>query len=96
MRKWLIPSSYHAGVLLGILAMFSLGFAWLTFGLIALAMANYDVLSKYGLMAVADGGLLQTVVLAGKGFVALLCYLGFKGIEHELVSRWLAQKNRKP
>jgi hypothetical protein len=93
MRKWLLPSSYHAGILLVFLAVFSLGFAWLTFGLITLAMANYDVLSKYGLMAAADGGLVQTLVLGAKGLVALLCYLGFKGIEHELVRRWLGHQD---
>jgi hypothetical protein len=94
MRKWLLPSSYHAGALLAFLGLFSIGFAWLTFGLVKLAMINVDLLSKYGLMAAFDGGLLQALVLGVKGFAALLCYLGFKGIEHELVYRWLALKGR--
>jgi hypothetical protein len=32
--------------------------------------------------------LLQLAIIGIKSFIALLFYLGFKGIEHELLIRW--------
>ena len=42
----------------------------------------------HGLIAVMDGGLLPLVLIGFKAFVALLFYIAFKGIEHELLIRW--------
>ncbi len=67
---------------------FSLGLAFLSYNLFSLAMANLGFLQKYGLMAVAEGGLLQLMQIGAKGLLALLCYLGFKGAETELIARW--------
>jgi hypothetical protein len=95
MKEWLRPARYHAVVLLFMMSLCSIGFAWLTYGLITVALANIGFLTEHGLMAVVEGGLLQFAQLSLQGFMALLCYLGFKGIEHELVYRWLAHNDAR-
>jgi hypothetical protein len=62
--------------------------AWSSFNLFHLAMANITFLQTYGVMAIKDGGLVQLLGLVLQGTVALLCYIGFKACETELVSRW--------
>ncbi len=90
MSVWLRPSHYHWTALLLAMAVCSVGFAWLTYGLITVAMKNVSFLTMHGLMAAVEGGALQLVLICLKGFAALLFYIGFKGIEHELVYRWLS------
>lgn len=86
--RWLRPQPWPSLILLIFLALLSVAFAWLTFDLVRLAMANADFLWREGLMAAMYGAHWQALEIAAKGVVALLCYLGFKGIEHELVDRW--------
>jgi hypothetical protein len=93
MPRWLLLSSYHWLVLFAAMGICGAGLAWISFGLFNLAMANLAYLTKYGLMAVADGGLLQAVEIGLKSLLALVLYLGFKAIEHELVYRWCAPKD---
>jgi hypothetical protein len=88
MSKWLRPKAYPSVVLILLMGACSVGFAWLSYGLIKVAMANVDFLTEYGLRAISEGGLLQLLIIGIKSFVALLFYLGFKGIEHELLIRW--------
>jgi uncharacterized membrane protein (Fun14 family) len=88
MSDWLRPKAYHSVVLILLMGACSVGFAWLSYGLIKVAMANVDFLTEYGLRAISEGGLLQLVIIGIKSFLALLFYLGFKGIEHELLIRW--------
>ncbi len=88
MRHWLLVQSYHVVVLIAMIAACSVVFAWNSYGLIMVAMANFDFLTRWGLMAVMEGGLWQSLELALKSLVALFSYLGFKGIEHELIHRW--------
>ena len=88
MSDWLRPKAYPSLVLLLIMGVCSVGLAWLSFGLVKLAMANFDFLSEYGVLAVMEGGLVQLAVIGVKSLFALLFYLGFKGIEHELLIRW--------
>jgi hypothetical protein len=88
MRRWLLLSSYHwlfLFVLLGVCA--TLG-AWISFGLINLAMANYDFVSRHGLLALREGGILQMLEIGGKGLAVLVAYLVFKATETELIHRW--------
>jgi hypothetical protein len=88
MRRLFDLSRYHAVLLFLMLAVCAIGFAWNTFGLITLAMANASFLVEHRVMAIVEGGLVQTAVLAARGLAALVFYLGFKGIEAELVARW--------
>jgi hypothetical protein len=63
-------------------------FAWSSFNLFHLAMANISFLQAHGIMGIMDGGFRQLAGLVFQGAVALLCYLGFKACEVELVNRW--------
>lgn len=88
MRRWLMLQSYHVVALIVMISLCSAVFAWNTYGLVTLAMANFAFLTKWGVMAVMEGGLWQSLWLGGKALVALFSYLGFKGVEHELIHRW--------
>jgi hypothetical protein len=88
MRRWLLLSSYHWAVLFLLLGVCATLVAWISFGLINLAMANYEFLSRYGLLALREGGLVQLLELGGKGLAVLGCYLIFKATETELIHRW--------
>lgn len=86
--RWLHPSAYHTVVLILGMGLSSAAFAFNTFDLARLAMANLDYLTKYGLMALLDGGLVQSLIIALQGLFSLLLYLAFKAGEHELMRRW--------
>ena len=92
MARWLYLSSYHWLVLFAAMGICGAWLAWISFGLFNLAMANLAYLTSFGLMAAVDGGLLQAAGIGLKALLALVLYLGFKGIEHELVCRWCAPK----
>lgn len=63
-------------------------FAWNTFDLAQVSMANVDLIRRFGWMAVMDGGFLQLAGIVAKGYLSLLFYFGFKLLESELVQRW--------
>lgn len=92
MRRWLLLSEYHWAVLLVLLGLSAVVVAWISFGLINLAMANVDFLARYGLLAVREGGLVQLLEICAKASVALGAYLLFKAIETELIQRWRGVK----
>jgi hypothetical protein len=88
MRRWLILQTWHIATLfLGLGASAAL-FAWTTFNLYGVAMANFDLIRRYGAMALLDGGFRQFVEICFDGFVSLLLFLLFKGCETEIVRRW--------
>jgi hypothetical protein len=88
MRRWLLLSEYHWAVLLVLLGLCATVVAWISFGLINVAMSNFDFLTRYGLEAVREGGLLQAVEIVSKACIVLGAYLLFKAIETELIYRW--------
>lgn len=92
MRRWFVLSSYHWLVLLVVLALSAALVAWISFGLINVAMANFDFLKRHGLMAVREGGLWQAVQIGTRASVALLFYLLFKAVETELIQRWRSKQ----
>ncbi len=92
MRRLFDLSRYPALVVFLFMAICATVLAWMSFGLLHLAMANAEFLLTYRLMALKDGGLLQTLELAGRGLVALVAYLGLKGCESELITRWRGPK----
>jgi hypothetical protein len=78
------------------------GPAWLTFlvmgiaagcltlcslNLLTLFQANFSLLVTYGAMAAFDGGLLQLAQLILWGYLALACYVVFKGCLDGLLQR---------
>jgi len=67
-----------------------MGVAFLVFGagtvnLFMLLKRNFDLITDYGLQALADGGLLQLVELVVIGYLSLIAYVVFKACEHALV-----------
>lgn len=88
MRRWLFPSSYHSVILFVFMGVCAAVTAWVSFGLIVVAIANIELLKEHGMRAALDGGLVQLVEIAAQGAVALLAFLGFKGAEVELIRRW--------
>jgi hypothetical protein len=88
MRRWLRLSEYHWLVLFALLGTCATLVAWVSFGLINLAMANYEFVSRHGLLALREGGILQMLEIGGKGLAVLSCYLVFKACETELIHRW--------
>ena len=88
MSNWFRPKGHHWIVLLMVMGMCSIALTLLSLDLVKMAIANVNFLTMHGLMAVMDGGLVPLVLIGFKAFVALLFYIAFKGIEHELLIRW--------
>ncbi|MFM2390270.1 MAG: hypothetical protein RLZZ437_1825 [Pseudomonadota bacterium] len=88
MSDWFRPKAYHSFVLFMLMGICSILLAWLSLGLFMQAVKNVDFLTMHGVMAIMEGGLLQLAIIAIKAAFALVFYLGFKGIEHELLIRW--------
>ena len=55
------------------------GVAICTVNLLELFQADFNLLVTYGAMAAFDGGILQLVELTLWGYLALACYVVFKG-----------------
>ena len=88
MPALLSPSRWPVSLLLILMATSALTVAWLSFGLISVAMANIDFLMTYRMMALLDGGLTQAALLTLRGALLLAAFLCFKVAESELVDRW--------
>jgi hypothetical protein len=88
MRRWLSLSEYHWLVLLLLLGVCATVVAWVSIDLFRLAMANFEFLSRFGTEALREGGLVQLLGIGARAVVVLVVYLGFKGIEAELIHRW--------
>src|SRR5437588_8837643 len=63
------------------------GFAVSTLDLLVFFGANAKLISTYGLMALAEGGLLQLGELIGWGYLGVACYVVFKGCLYGLLER---------
>jgi hypothetical protein len=88
MARWLRLDRYHWLFLFFAMGALAVALAWMSFGLINVAMANAAFLGRHGLMAVKEGGLVQLIEIGLRAFVVLVTYFGFKGIETELIHRW--------
>ncbi len=63
------------------------GVAICTLNLLELFQADFNLLLTYGAMAAFDGGVLQLVELTLWGYLALACYVVFKGCLDGLLQR---------
>jgi hypothetical protein len=88
MYRWLLLCNYHWAVLLALMGACATLVAWISFDLINVAMANVGFLTRHGLLAIREGGLLQLLEIGAKACVVLASYLVFKAIETELIHRW--------
>ncbi len=94
-RRWLEIHAYHAAVLFLAMGVCAALFAWSSYNLASLAIANFRFLSAFVWLAVMEGGLWQLLEIAFYGLLSLIYYLGFKSCEHELVHRWSAWRAEK-
>jgi hypothetical protein len=92
-RAILDLSRYPVTVLFLLMALSAAIVAWISLGLLNLAMANADFLLRHRLLALREGGLVQVLELALRGSAVLLAYLVFKGSETELIARWRRRKS---
>jgi hypothetical protein len=88
LRRLLNFTRYNAVIVFLLMGACGALFAWNTFGLAQMSMANVDFIRRFGWTGLADGGLLQLIMIVVKGYFSLLFYLGFKACEVELVRRW--------
>jgi hypothetical protein len=88
MARFMGISRLHWLVVFVMAGVFAAAFAFSTYNLFHLSMANLDFLRQYGLLAIQEGALGQTIEIAAGGAVALFFFLGFKVCERELVTRY--------
>jgi hypothetical protein len=88
MARWIRLSTKHWAVLFVVMAIGAAGVAWESVGLVNLAMANADFLTRHGRMAILEGGLVQTLEIGARALAVMLFYFLFKGAESELIARW--------
>jgi hypothetical protein len=88
MKNWLVLQRWHIITLFLGLGVSAVLFAWTTFNLFGVAVANFNLIKQYGAMALFDGGFKQFAQICLDGFVSLLLFLMFKGCETEIVKRW--------
>jgi len=88
MVRLLRISRLHWLVVFVLAGIFAAAFAFSTYNLFHLSMANLDFLKKYGLVAIQEGALGQTTEIAIGGAVALFFFLRFKICERKLVTRY--------
>ena len=91
MPSWFNLSSWHWAFVFVAFGLSATVLAWISFGLINLAMANFDFVSRHGLLALREGGLWQMIQIGAKALVAMVAYLFFKASEAELIFRWRKQ-----
>ncbi|MCE5974836.1 hypothetical protein LZA78_15210 [Sinirhodobacter sp. WL0062] len=65
-----------------------------SFNLFTMAMANFDLIGRAGLIAVQDGALLQLAEIVLFGAVSLGGWMIFKIFESELIHRYRAWAER--
>ena len=89
MFKRLMSLSRYPALIVFILAgLFAVGFAFLATNLFQVAHANLAFLREHGWLAVMEGGLRQLFWITVNGTLALICFLGFKLCESDLIRRY--------
>ena len=93
--KRLFRLSGYPGLLVFVLAGLAAAvFAYSTYNLLSLSMANLSFLRDYGWQAITSGGLVQLLGILANGAVALACWLVFKACENELIDRYRRWQDR--
>ncbi len=96
LRRWLHPASYNFIVVFLAMGVFATMFAVNSYNLLQLGLANYRFVSKFGLVALMEGGLVQMLQLSFSGLVSLGFYLAFKACEIEMMIRWRGKTLMRP
>ncbi len=93
--KRLFRISGYPGVLVFVLAGVAAAiFAYSTYNLLTVSMANLNFLREHGWLAVTSGGLVQLLGILAHGAVALACWLLFKACEADLIDRYRRWQDR--
>jgi hypothetical protein len=87
-KRFLKTSTYPWWVVFVAASGFATGLAYSSYNLFHLSMANLSFLREFGWLAVMNGGVLQFLENAAYGGVSLICFLGFKICETDLVLRY--------
>ncbi|MCB1502087.1 MAG: hypothetical protein KDK07_20260 [Bauldia sp.] len=85
--RWVNPSSWNSVIVFLAMGIFGGAFAWVSYNLVFLFMANFRFLSEHGVLALKYGGLRQVIELVGLGYLSIALFLWFKLCENELVAR---------
>ncbi len=93
MARLMRISRLHWLVVFVMAGVFAAAFAFSTYNLFHLSMANLGFITTYGLVAIQEGALGQTIEIAIGGALALFFFLGFKVCERELVTRYFEWSN---
>jgi hypothetical protein len=93
--RWFSLSRRHPVTLFLMAGAFAALFAWNSYNLFQMAMANVSFLRIYGWTAVMDGGIRQLLSLVVYGYLSLAFYICFKACEAELVHRWRRWRDDK-
>jgi putative effector of murein hydrolase LrgA (UPF0299 family) len=88
MKRYLTLQTWNIAALFIGLGVSAVLFAWTSFNLFGVAIANFKLIKQYGLMALWDGGFQQFVEISFDALVSMLLFLMFKGCETEIVKRW--------
>jgi hypothetical protein len=89
MLKRLLRLSRYPAILVFFLAgALAILLAFSSYNLFQMGMANLHFIERYGRTALAEGALWQLVEILGYGTISLLCYLGFKACETDLMTRF--------
>jgi len=71
-------------------------FGWCSANLLALFEANFELITRYGSMAIYDGGAWQLVELLFWGYLSLAWYVLFKGCLDGLLWRFRHELSKPP
>lgn len=78
--------AWRAFLLMGVFGGLS---AFTSGNIVLLFIANFGLISQYGVMALKDGGLRQLVELIAYGYLSLAFYVLFKGCLYGLLGRFM-------
>ena len=87
-KRLLSLPRYPMPVVFFLAGLFAAVLAFSAANLFQVASANLAFLGKFGWLAVMEGGLAQLIGIAVNGATALVCFLGFKLCESDLVRRY--------
>lgn len=87
-------SQYHVVIVFIATGLFAIFFAYASYNLLHISMANLQFLHKFGWVAVEEGGLFQLLNILFNGCLALFFFLGFKLCEVDLIQRYHRWQSR--
>jgi len=94
MKRLFCISRYPGIVVFGLAGLAAALFAYFTYNLLTVSMANLRFIREHGWVAITSGGLLQLLGIVATGAVALFNWLLFKACENELIDRYRRWQDR--